>query len=251
MAEKIMKGKKVSKGKLIFLIVMLVVLVAAIMCDYLFLAKSRLPECYQRYESYYSYRGKIEEIWEWSIDPESDDIPANFRSVDTAYISNNPYTIIMGPDVLWIKVVGDEGERLFLLDKNAFIYEGIRDENNGYQLKIGDSIDLAYFLENEEPHAVAIKCDMRTVEVTVLSAFASLVYLILVIIFWPVYNTDKGASPGRLAVVITLVVVLVVIMISLYVGYLDYMARVRSAKAMVRDREPVIELSPEQAEALR
>ena len=161
MAEEIMKGKKVSKGKLIFLIVMLVVLVAAIMCDYLFLAKSRLPECYQRYESYYSYRGKIEEIWEWSIDPESDDIPANFRSVDTAYISNNPYTISMGPDVLRIKVVGDEGERLFLLDKNAFIYEGIRDEHNGYQLKIGDSIDRSDLTLIDDNYSVAYSLDLR------------------------------------------------------------------------------------------
>ena len=228
-----MKGKKISKGKLIFLIVMLVVLVAVIMYDYLFLAKSKLPEYCKRYESYYSYRGKIEEIWAWSIDLESDDI-ANYRRVDTAYISNDSDTIIMGPDDLWIKVVGDEGERLFLLDKNAFIYEGIRDEHNGYQLKIGDRIDLAYFLENEVPHAVAIKCDMRGDRLTVLSALATLFYLMLVIIFWPVYDTDKRASLGCLVLGIMGVVVLAAIMIFVYVGYTGYMARARNAAQSVQ-----------------
>ena len=238
-----MKGKKISKGKLIFLIVMLVVLVAVIMYDYFFLAKSKLPEYCKRYESYYSYRGKIEEIWAWSIDMESDDI-ANYRRVDTAYISNDLDTIIMGPgpDDIWIKVVGDEGERLFLLDKNAFIYEGIRDEHNGYKLNIGDRIDLAYFLENEVPHAVAIKCDMRGDRLTVLLALATLFYLILVIIFWPVYDTDKGTAPGCLALGIMGVVALAVIMFFAYAGYTEYMARARNAAQSVHAHAPVIYL---------
>ena len=237
-----MKGKKISKGKLIFLIVMLFVLVAVIMYDYLFLAKSKLPVYCKRYESYYSYRGKIEEIEAWTIDPESDDFSVNRVSADTAYISNDPYTFSMGPDDVRIKVVGYKGERWFLLDNNTFIYEGIRDEHNGYQLKIGDRIDLAYFLENEEPYAAAIKCDMRGDRLTVLSVLATLFYLILVIIFWPVYDTDRGASPSSLALGITATVVLVVIMFFVYVGYFGYIARARNAAQSVQCHAPVIYL---------
>ena len=240
-----MKGKKISKGKPIFLIVMLVVLVAVIMYDYFFLAESKLPEYCKRYESYYSYRGKIEEIEAWSIDPESDDFSVHSVSLDTAYISNDPYMPVMsvlGSDDVRIKVVGNEGERWFYLDGNTYIYNGIRDEHNGYKLKIGDRIYLAYATKTEEPYAVAIKCDMRGDRLTVLSALATLFYLMLVIIFWPVYDTDKRAAPGCLALGIMGVVALAVIMFFAYAGYTEYMARARNAAQSVHAHAPVIYL---------
>lgn len=242
-----MKGKKISKGKLIFLIVILVALVAAIMCDYLFLAESRIPECYQRYESYYSYRGKIEEIEAWSLDPTSNDFSYNYGSVDNAYISNDPnsdYAINVPPDDVRIKVVGNEGERWFYLDGDTYIYNGIRDEHNGYKLNIGDRIYLAYALETAEPYAVAIKCDMRASEVTVMSAFAFFAYLILVNVFWPVYDPDKEVSHTGLALSITVaVIVLAVGLLLVYLGYTAYIERVHRPRiSVVHAHAPVIYL---------
>ena len=239
-----MKGKKISKSKLIFLIVMLVVLVAVIMCDYLFLAESRIPKCYHKYESYYSYRGKIEEIESWSIDPESDDFSVNYVSVDTAYIANCLYMPGVSSDNVRIKVIGDEGERWFYLDGDTYIYYGIRDEHNGYRLNIGDRIYLAYALETAEPYAVAIKCDMRASEVTVMSAFAFFAYLILVNVFWPVYDPDKEVSHTDLALSITVaVIVLAVGLLLVYFGYTAYIERVHRPRiSVVHAHAPVIYL---------
>ena len=240
-----MKGKKISKGKLIFLIVMLVVLVAVIMYDHFYLAEAILPDYCKRYAMFTSYSGKIEEIEAWSLDPTSNDFSYNYGSVDNAYISNDPnsdYAINVPPDDVRIKVVGDEGERWFYLDGDTYIYNGIRDEHNGYKLNIGDRIDLAYFLENEEPHAVAIKCDMRGDRLTVLSVLATLFYLMLVIIFWPVYDPDKEVSHIGLALSIMGVVALAVIMLFVYVSYTVYMARARNAAQSIQCHAPVIYL---------
>ena len=234
-----MKGKKISKGKLIFLIVMLVVLVAVIMYDHIFMAKSMIPDYCKSYRAYSSYSGTIKEIEAWSTDTK--DFSNHYGSVDAAYISNGMnanYSIT--PDEVKIKVVGLTGERWFLLDNNTIIYYGMRDEHNGYLLKVGELIELTSTREGTDLYAVAIG-----EPVTVLSAYASLVFLIFVVVFWPVYDPNKEVSRGRKVkegILVAVVIIVLTGMYFLYVGYTEYMARARNAMQSVHAHAPVIYL---------